>query len=184
MEPNKTEAWLRGPIDGVSPFVAPALFAFQQSREDVARFTEGLTTDQIWVRIEDLAPVGFHIRHIGGSVERLATYLEGKQLSEVQLTAIDAEMTPGTSREDLLKQLDVALKDAETVCRAVDLRRLEEPRTVGRKQLPTTVMGLLVHMAEHTQRHTGQCVTTVKLIRCLNLPETLPAITNVPVVGS
>jgi uncharacterized damage-inducible protein DinB len=174
MEPPKTEAWLRGPIEGVSTYIAPTLFSFQQAREDVEKFTAGLSNDQIWVRIEDLAPVGFHIRHIGGSADRLITYIEGKQLSETQLAALKTEMDPGESREQLLAGLDAALTRAEKFCRGLDVAQLEAPRSVGRKQLPTTVIGLLIHLAEHTQRHTGQCVTTAKIIRCLNLPESAP----------
>jgi len=30
--------------------------------------------------------------------------------------------------------------------------------------LPTTVGGLLVHVADHTQRHVGQAVTTAKIV--------------------
>src|SRR5260370_33340230 len=114
------EPWLRGPISGVSPLVAPVLYAFQQAREDLARHTEGLTTEQIWARPFGLAPVGFHLRHIAGSVDRLATYLLGNQLDKAQLAALPAEMDPGGSRDELLVRLNSALAEAEARIRTID----------------------------------------------------------------
>jgi hypothetical protein len=159
------EPWLRGPLPGVSPFLAPLLYSFQMAREDLARHTEGLTREQLWLRPEGAAPVGFHIRHIGGSVERLMTYLRGAALSGSQLEELKTEREPGASREDLLADLDRRLSEAETAARAIPAERLAEARTVGRQALPTTVIGLLVHMAEHTQRHVGQAVTTARIVR-------------------
>jgi uncharacterized damage-inducible protein DinB len=140
------EPWLRGPIPDVDPLTAPVLYAFIQAREDLARYTEKLTTEQLWDR-----NVGFHIRHIARSIDRLITYLKGQQLTPDQL----GEGEPGASRKELLAELDSAFKRAELVIRAT----LAEPREVGRKKLPTTVIGLLTHIAEHTQRHVGQAIT-------------------------
>jgi uncharacterized damage-inducible protein DinB len=162
MEP---EPWLRGQSAGIHPLTTPVLYAFQQAREDLARHTEGLTREQLWARPYGLGPAGFHIRHIGGSVERLATYLQGRQLMEEQLAAAQREMEPGADRDELLAGLDAALRDAESVVRSVDPAKLAEPREVGRKRLPTTVIGLLTHIAEHTQRHVGQAVTTARIVR-------------------
>lgn len=161
----REEPWLRGPLEGVSPFVAPLLYSFQMAREDLARHTEGLSAEQLWARPAGAAPVGFHIRHIGGSVERLMVYAQGGQLREEQLAALRDEMTPGATREELLAELDRALSAAECAARALPPEALAEPRGVGRKRLPTTVIGLLVHTAEHTQRHVGQAVTTARLVR-------------------
>ena len=162
MEP---EPWLRGPLPDIAPLLAPVLRCFEQVREDLARHTEGLTREQIWARPHGLAPLGFQLRHIAGSVERLMTYVQGRQLSEQQLAAIKTEMEPGPGREELLARIDAALRFAESIVRALPPRALQEPRTVGRKQLPTTVAGLLVHVAEHTQRHTGQAISAAKLAR-------------------
>ena len=159
------EPWLRGPIPGVPALVAPVLYAFRQAREDLAHHTEGLTVEQLWTRPAGAAPVGFHIRHIAGSVSRLMTYLQGRQLEQEQMAALREEMTPGTSREDLLSGLDASLDAAETVIRALEVSSLTDSRTVGRLALPTTVIGLLVHIAEHTQRHIGQAITTAKVVR-------------------
>jgi uncharacterized damage-inducible protein DinB len=159
------EPWLRGPIPGLDPRIAPILYAFTQAREDLAHYTDGLTSDQLWSRPYDLASVGFHLRHITGSTDRLMTYLTGTQLSESQRTSLASESTPGASREELLAALDAAFTHAESIVRALDPATLSTPREVGRKRLPTTVIGLLTHIAEHTQRHVGQAITTAKLVR-------------------
>jgi hypothetical protein len=145
------EAWLRGPIPGVDPLTAPVLYAFTQAREDLARYTEGLTTAQLWS-----SPVGFHIRHIAKSTDRLIGYLEGRLPQEL------GDGDPGASREELLIELDSAFNRAERVVRSIDPSTLREAREVGRKRLPTTVIGLLTHLAEHTQRHVGQAITAAK----------------------
>ena len=159
------EPWLRGPVPGLDPAIAPILYAFEQAREDIARYTEGLTADQIWARPYDLPSIGFHFRHIAGSTDRLTTYLRGDQLSEQQMASLRAESDPGVSREALLAELDSAFRAAGRIVRGLRVERLNEPRAVGRKRLPTTVIGLLTHIAEHTQRHAGQAITTAKLVR-------------------
>jgi uncharacterized damage-inducible protein DinB len=159
------EPWLRGPIPGVHPLVAPVLYAFQQAQEDMATHTEGLATDQVWETPNGFGSVGFHIRHIAGSTDRLMTYIEGKELSLVQMAQIAAEHEPGETREELLSSMDAAFHRAELVIRALDPASLTEPRAVGRKRLPTTVVGLLTHIAEHTQRHVGQAISAAKWAR-------------------
>ena len=159
------EPWLRGPIAGVDTLVAPILYCFQQAREDLARHTEGLTTEQIWARPHGFGPVGFHLRHIAGSVERLMTYVQGRQLSAEQFAALGHQMDPGASRDELLAEIDRSLTGAERIVRALDPGILAEPRAVGRKQLPTTVIGLLTHIAEHTTRHVGEAICAAKLAR-------------------
>src|SRR5215218_1423252 len=94
MEP---EPWLRGNLKDTHPLFAPVFYSFQMAREDLAKFTEGLSDEQIWDRPFGLAPVGFHLRHTGGSVERLIAYAQGKQLDEAQLEALKHELDPGES---------------------------------------------------------------------------------------
>jgi uncharacterized damage-inducible protein DinB len=147
------EPWLRGPITGVDPLTAPVLYAFTQAREDLARYSEGLTVEQLWT-----STVGFHIRHIARSTERLIGYLEGRLPEKL------GDGDPGATREELLAELDDAFERAEKVVRAIDPATLREARSVGRKGLPTTVIGLLTHIAEHTQRHVGQAITAAKAI--------------------
>lgn len=161
------EPWLRDSIHDVDPLLAPVLYSFQQALEDLAKFTEGLTTDQIWARPMGLASVGFQFRHIEGSVHRLMTYAQGQQLNAAQMSALLAESKPGATRDELLASLQIRFLQMEEVVRSIPPGMLSERRTVGRKQLPTTLIGLLVHIAEHTQRHVGQAIVTAKLVRQL-----------------
>lgn len=160
------EPWMRGPIPGVHPLVAPVLYAFQQAREDLAKYTEGLTPEQLWATPHGFGSAGFHIRHIAGSTDRLLTYLQDRDLTEPQFAELRSEGHPTAGgREDLLAKLDIALSAAEAIVRSIDPATLAEPRTVGRKKLPTTVIGLLTHIAEHTQRHIGQAISACKLAK-------------------
>lgn len=161
------EPWLRGPLPGVHPLIAPALYGFQQTREEIDHFTKDLTDQEIWQEPYGLPSVGFQLRHIAGSVERLGTYLAGGQLTPEQLAALREEHNPGAPRTELLATLEAALQAATEMFRNTSPGSLAEPRAVGRKALPTTVIGLLVHIAEHTQRHLGQAITTAHLVRAL-----------------
>jgi hypothetical protein len=160
------EPWLRGPIANVDPLVAPILYAFQQACEDLARYTEALTTEELWASPHGFGSPGFHIRHIAGSTDRLMSYLQQRDLTPEQMRELEDEQHPaGWSREVLLERLEAALRDAEAIVRAVDPATLADARWVGRKRLPTTVIGLLTHIAEHTQRHIGQAISACKWIR-------------------
>lgn len=157
------EPWLRGPIPGISPLLAPLLASFQQAREDLSAATASLTTSQIWTAPAGFGTIGFHLRHIAGSTDRLISYLQGRELTPAQMAALHEEKTPGATRDELLAAIERAFQDAEAVVRALDPDTLAEPRTVGRKRLPTTVIGLLTHIAEHTQRHVGEVIVTAKV---------------------
>lgn len=158
---------MSGPIEGIDPLIAPLLYCFEQVRQDLAVHTAGLTDEQLWSRPFGLGSAGFHIRHLGASADRLATYLRGEMLSEAQMARLKSESEPGTPLEQLLAQLHADLQAVEAIVKAVDIATLREFRGVGRKRLPTTVHGLLVHIAEHSQRHLGQAITTIKLVRAL-----------------
>jgi uncharacterized damage-inducible protein DinB len=165
MQKAQPEPWLRGPIPDVSPLIAPVLYALQQAHEDLANHTAGLTDEQMWARPFGLAPVGFQLRHIAGSVDRLTTYLLCKQLDKAQMAALEAEKETGETLAQLLAGVNDALALGEQRIRSIDPGSLAERRVVGRQQLPTTVIGLLVHIAEHTQRHVGQAISAAKLAR-------------------
>lgn len=162
---TQPEPWLRGTINDLHPVQAAVLYSYQQVREDLRKWTEGVSDEEVWARAGGLAPLGFQLRHIAGSVERLTTYLDGGQLSEEQLAALKLEMEPGASLKDLLSAVEQSLAASETVVRRMTPDKFSEARGVGRKALPTTVGGLLVHLSEHTQRHLGQAITTVKVLR-------------------
>lgn len=162
---TQPEPWLRGPILAIHPISAPLVYSLRQAREDLRHWTEGLTTDQIWARPAGLAPIGFHIRHIGGSVERLITYLRGEELTAEQMKELKAEMEPGASLDELLRRVEDQFLFAEATVEALDPRTWTDARAVGRRQLPTTVGGLVTHIAEHTQRHVGEAIVTAKVVR-------------------
>jgi uncharacterized damage-inducible protein DinB len=165
MSQSNVEPWMRGPIAGVDPLIAPVLYSFQMASEDLAKYTDGLTQAQLWATPHGFGSVGFHLRHIAGSADRLIAYLQGQQLSETQLEFLKHEHDPGATREELLDGMEAVFQHAEAAVRSLDPATLREPRGVGRKMLPTTVAGLLTHIAEHTQRHVGQAISAAKLAR-------------------
>jgi uncharacterized damage-inducible protein DinB len=139
------------------------LHALELAHEDVERWCDDLSDTELNARELNLPSVAQQVRHIAGSIDRLLTYAEGRQLSEVQLTALKAEGDP-VSRDALFSEFRGAMDQAARRVRSFAPSRFEDARAVGRKQLPTTVGGLLVHVADHTQRHVGQLVTTVKVV--------------------
>lgn len=162
------EPWLRGPLEGVHPHVAPVLRSLEMAWEDLQAAAGELSERELWARPGGAAPVGFHLRHICGSIDRLLTYAEGVPLSEGQMQYLRDELRPGASASELLEEVRVCLDFAARRVRAIPANSLGEPRGVGRKHLPSTVIGLLVHTAEHTQRHVGQVVTTARIVRALH----------------
>jgi hypothetical protein len=151
-------------LPDVNPLLAPILRALQQAQEDLDQHCAPFNDEQIWTRPFGLAPLGFHLRHIAGSLDRLTTYLEGGELTEPQFAFLRSEMEAGGTRQDLLAIIACAVARASQVVRALHPESLTETRTVGRKHLPTTVMGLAIHLAEHTQRHVGQAITTCNIL--------------------
>ena len=169
---SQPEAWLCGPLEGVDPMLMPAAHALVQAREDLELAASELTVEQLWLKPGSAAPLGFHLRHIAGSIDRLLTYARGAQLSEIQRQAIPLEGQPGdppAKAVTLIRGAQAAIDRALAAIRSTPKESLFEPRTIGRKALPTTVLGLLFHIAEHTQRHTGQVITTAKIVRGLGL---------------
>ena len=162
---TQPEPWMRGPIEGVEPLVAPVFYSFTQVREELAHYTEGLTTEQVWRQVNSLPTLGFHLRHIAGSVDRLMSYLMEAEISPEQIVYLKSEGEPGASLDELLAGVDAAFAKAESQLRTIKADDIHAPRYIGRKRLPTSVLGLLVHVSEHTQRHLGQSITTAKLMR-------------------
>jgi uncharacterized damage-inducible protein DinB len=167
MTETPPEAWLRGPLPGVDPFLMPAAHALVQCREDVARAVKGLGVEQLRARPGGAASLTFHLRHIAGSLDRLLTYARGETLSEAQRAAARREKEAGPDQDaaSLLAEVDAAVEAALAQLRATPRERLLETRPVGRAGAPSNVLGLLVHAAEHAQRHAGQVITTAKVVR-------------------
>ena len=167
------EVWLRGPVEGVPPLLQPVAHGLMQCREEFAAILADLTSEQIWTSPGGAASIGFHVRHAAGSLERLFTYARGELLSPAQRAALAAETQPDLAPNAgarLTASFDEAVERALAQLRATDPARLLDARGVGRAQLPSTVLGLLFHAAEHTQRHAGQAVTTVKFIEGMSVP--------------
>ena len=162
---SQPEPWLRGPIEGAAPLIQPVLHSFQQVREDLATHTAGLDDAAVWSRHGELPSLGFQLRHIAGSVERLTAYLMEEELTPEQIAFLKSEGEPGASLAELLAGVDATLAETERRIRTIAPADAHAPRYIGRKRLPTSVLGLLVHIAEHTQRHLGQAITTAKLAR-------------------
>jgi len=158
------EPWLRGTLPDVAVVPRAVLHALELAKEDLEKWCGRLTDKQLNARPARLASVAFHIRHIARSLDRLLTYAEGGQLNASQLAAMKAESDPRATPRDLFAELDAALALSTARILAIHPASFEQPRAVGRKQLPTTVCGLLVHVADHTQRHVGQAVTTSKIV--------------------
>ncbi len=166
--PPRPEAWLRGPLAGVPALLQPAAHALVQVAEDVEQCVTGLDAHQVWDTTHGAASVGFHCRHLAGATDRLLTYARGDALSAEQLSALageTAEPSAGESARELVTKVCAAIDRALAQIRATPVDRLLEPRHVGRGRLPSTVLGLLVHAADHASRHAGQIVTTAKIVR-------------------
>lgn len=157
---------MRGPVDGTEPWLQPVAHALVQVREDVAHAVSGLPKEALAARPGGAASLAFHLRHIPGSIDRLMTYASGAVLDEAQKAALAAEKEEAADApEVLVAWFERAIDDALERLRRFPAASLLEPRAVGRAGLPSTVLGLLFHAAEHAQRHTGQVIATAKAVR-------------------
>ena len=162
------EVWLRGPVDGVPLLLMPAAHALLQAQEDLHALVPELTPAELWHRPNGAAAIGFHLRHLSGSLRRLCAYAHGRKLTPEEVAAIRLEGEPGmppATAAELLAVVDAAIAEGLGALRGTDESAILDRRTVGRAALPSNVQGLLFHAAEHTQRHTGQVITTAKVVR-------------------
>ena len=162
---NLPEPWLRGMWTDIPPVQRGVLHALELACEDLDRWCAPLTDAELNARPCGVASVAFHLRHIARSLDRLLTYAEGGELNSTQTWALSAEMDEGGKHSELFGELHEALQKAARRVRALPASEFERTRYVGAKKLPTTLGGLLVHIADHTQRHVGQAITTAKIAR-------------------
>jgi len=165
-----TEPWLRGTHADVPAAGRAVLHALELALDDLRKWTAGLTETEVHAQPLGLPPVAFLLRHIAGSVDRILTYAEGGQLSDAQLALLKSEKVGEGKQEtlaELLALVEAALKKAAGRVRALAVADLNTLRAVGRKELPTSLGGALIHVADHTQRHVGQVVTTAKVLKAL-----------------
>jgi hypothetical protein len=163
----ETEWWQRGPVDGIPTMLQPVAHILLQVRESVHELVDGLTEDQWNARPGGVASVAFHVRHIPGVVDRLFSYARGAALTGEQFAALRLEREPVTAAEipAALHDIDARIESAVAELREIDPATLGEWRGVGRAQLPSTVIGCLVHGAEHSMRHVGQLSVTARVVR-------------------
>jgi uncharacterized damage-inducible protein DinB len=163
--PEKPEPWLRDSLKDVPAVTRGVLHALELAMEDLQKWCGGLSDEEMNARPRNIRSVAFHLRHIGRSLDRLLTYSEGRGLTEPQRAALKRELDEGGTSESIFAELTVALELSAQRVRQLATSDLEEHRFVGQKQLPTTLGGLLVHIADHTQRHVGQAITTAKIVK-------------------
>lgn len=169
--PAQPEPWLRGTHNELPAVLRAVLHAFELADEDVHFWAAELSESELHAAPSGLTSIAFHLRHIVRALNRLLTYAEGNQLSGEQIVAMKTESDSGCSRDQLFSEFHAGLAAAAARVRAFATADLDQPRGVGKRQLPTSVGGLLVHLADHTQRHTGQIVTTAKVIKAARLEE-------------
>jgi len=162
--PPAPEPWLRGTLTEVDAVARAVLHALELAEEDIVKWCADLDDSGLNARPFGIAPIAFHLRHIARSLDRLLTYAEGRQLDAPQKDALRSELDPGATRDVLFTEFHASMRASAERIRAFSPDQYDQPRAVGRAALPTTVAGLLVHCADHTLRHTGQIVTTAKVV--------------------
>jgi uncharacterized damage-inducible protein DinB len=163
-KPSSLEPWLRGTLTELPAVSRATMHALELAQQDLQKWCGELSTEELNARPAGLPPIAFHLRHIARSLDRLLTYAEGYRLNEDQLAKLKSESDPGATPDAVFAELTTAFNTSMDRIRALATTDLEQSRTVGTKALPTTLGGLLVHVADHTQRHVGQAITTAKLI--------------------
>jgi uncharacterized damage-inducible protein DinB len=163
--PTQPEVWLRGSLPDIPGLLNPVAHALMQAREEVDAVMQNFPEERLWIRPGGVASVGFHLQHLAGVMDRLFTYARGEQLSSMQLESLKREGSGAMSVRSLLDTFHLQVERSLAELRAIDEHTLMLPRKVGRRELPSTVLGLLVHAAEHTQRHVGQLLVTVRVQR-------------------
>ena len=162
------EAWLRGPLPNLPALVQPVAHALIQAREEVNELMTGFTDDLLWQKLAGQASPGFHLQHMAGVLNRLFTYARGESLNEQQLAYLATEGEPASDLDSvplLIQNFNLHVYLALIQLMDVQEEKLTEVRGVGRAQIPSTVIGLYTHAAEHTMRHLGQLLVTVKALK-------------------
>jgi hypothetical protein len=164
---SNAEVWLRGPLPDIPRLLQPVAHALLQAREDVEALMLDFPEEKLWTRPGGAASAGFHLQHLRGVLDRLFSYARNKDLNEEQMQALASEgkPDPNLTTKDLVSAFRLEVDRAIEELRGIDERILTDYRSVGRAKLPSTVIGLLFHAAEHAQRHTGQLLVTVRIQR-------------------
>ncbi len=160
------EVWLRGPLPEVPPLLMPVAHVLRQVEEDIEHAARGLSVEELHRSLYGAASPAYHLRHLAGSIDRLRTYARGDALNSEQLARLDAEKQEGTENlETLVASVRHEIGRVLQQLISTTPEEMLQPRKVGRKGLPSTTIGLHFHLAEHAARHTGQFITTVKVLK-------------------
>lgn len=164
---QQPEVWMRGPLNGVPALLQPAAHALLQAREEIDFYLQDFPEELLWEKPAGLASVAFHLQHLTGVLDRLFTYANAASLSDQQLEYLKSEGVEDRSVtvEQLKNKFDIQIDKAIAQITTTDEASLTDFRGVGRKQLPSTVIGLIFHAAEHTQRHVGQLLVTTRILK-------------------
>ena len=167
MTNSTPEYWLNGPIDGIPAVLQPAAHALLQTRVEARTYTQSFDESLLWKMPNSRANVGFHLQHIAGVIDRMLTYADQKALSQEQFDYLDQEGKPNSDiqLDDLLLHLETKIDEALQYLKKTDSENITSFRSVGRKKLPSTLIGVLFHAAEHSQRHIGQLLVTVSTLK-------------------
>ncbi len=161
------EVWQRGPVAGYEPLLMPVVHALIQVREDLESLVPLIPSKDVWLRPGGAASIGYHVRHAGGALDRLFTYARGELLTDAQRAALREEGAPGdppASLDSVVSDVGQIIDRALKQLADTPKESLLDERKLGRAGLPTTVLGLLFHAAEHSTRHVGQAITTAKIV--------------------
>jgi uncharacterized damage-inducible protein DinB len=175
MSLDNAEPWLRGTLTDLPVVQRALLHSLQMAEEDIAKWCGGLDDREVHARPFQLPSIAFQLRHIARSLDRFCCYAEGVPLNQQQLAVLASEMDNSGTRESIFSGLQSSLENTRGRLDAIVQQPLDLPVRIGRKGLPTTLAGLLIHAAEHTQRHVGQAITTAKVILAQRGPQYGPS---------
>jgi uncharacterized damage-inducible protein DinB len=169
-EKELPEYWLRGKVEDTPDLLQPIVHSLLQSKLELKKYMLDFTESLLWEKPSGRASVGFHLQHLTGVLDRLFTYAEAENLSETQLKYLKREGVPDStiSSNLLIAEFDKKIEEVLKKLKSIPVSSLTEFRGVGRKQLPSSVIGLLFHAAEHSQRHIGQLLVTVSVVKAAN----------------
>jgi hypothetical protein len=168
MAPQKHEVWQRGPVPMVPPLLQPVAHALLQAREEVNEMMDHFPSVLLWIRPADMASTAFHLQHLSGVLDRVFTYARNEPLNVMQFEELAAEgknLKPGITAAELVNRFNRQVDQALEQIKNTDENTLTDYRGIGRAGLPSTVIGLLFHAAEHTMRHVGQLMVTVAVVK-------------------
>lgn len=167
---QKLEVWQRGPSPEYITVLQPVAHALLQAREEINEYMHQFPASLLWLRPANMASVGFHLQHLSGVLDRVFTYARAEKLSDFQFEQLYKEgkdSAEGYNVNDLVDRFNKQVDSALQQLKVTDEKTLGDYRGVGRAGLPSTVIGLLFHAAEHTMRHVGQLMVTAAVLKSI-----------------